>query len=270
MASRAHTPDILARILACKEKEIEAAKAVVPLAQLQRRMASALPPRDFVGAIRRLHEQSRPAVIAEIKKASPSRGVLRADFDPATIAASYERHGAACLSVLTDRDFFQGSLGDLEAAREACRLPVLRKDFLLDAYQLYEARAHGADCILLIVAALQPRKLRELESLALELGMAVLVEVHDGNELDEALRLATPLIGINNRDLRTFQTDLETTFALLERIPKERLVVTESGILVPADVAAMRARGVYAFLVGEAFLRASDPGAELARLFAER
>jgi indole-3-glycerol phosphate synthase len=265
--AEARPPDILTRILRVKAQEIAAAKAAVPLSALQQRVAAAPSTRDFVGALRGAQALGKPAVIAEIKKASPSRGVLRPSFDPAAIAGSYERHGATCLSVLTDRDFFQGSLQDLEAARTACSLPLLRKDFVIDPYQVYEARLHGADCVLLIAAALTAERMGELEQLAHALGMAVLVEVHDADELDLALRLSTPLIGINNRDLRTFHTSLETTFSLLERIPPDRLPVTESGILQPAHVAAMRARGVHAFLVGEAFMRADDPGVELARLF---
>jgi indole-3-glycerol phosphate synthase len=206
-------------------------------------------------------------VIAEIKKASPSKGVLREDFRPADIARSYAAHGAACLSVLTDRDFFQGAPDYLVQARAACTLPVLRKDFIVEPYQVYEARAMGADCILLIVAALEPAAMADLERLALDLGMAVLVEAHDGAELEAALVLETPLIGINNRNLRTFEVSLEATLGLLPRIPAGRIVVTESGILAPGDVTRMREKGVNAFLVGEAFMRAPDPGVELARLF---
>ena len=223
------------------------------------------------GALRARIAAGQAAVIAEIKKASPSKGVIRADFRPADIAARYATGGAACLSVLTDRDYFQGAPDDLRAARDACDLPVLRKDFIIDPYQVYEARAMGADCILLIVAALDLARMRELEAIARELGMAVLVESHDAAELERALQLATPLIGVNNRNLRSFETRLDTTLDLLPRIRAtggERLPVTESGILTPADVARMRARGVDAFLVGEAFMRADDPGAELARLFA--
>jgi len=259
--------DILQRILAVKAEEVAAAQAVLPLALLKAQAREAAPARDFAGALRAKIAAGRAAVIAEVKKASPSKGVLREQFDPAAIAASYERHGAACLSVLTDRQFFQGALDDLKAARGACALPVLRKDFMVDSYQVYEARAAGADCILLIVAALEPGRMAELEGIALELGMAVLVEVHDGSELDAALLLRTPLLGINNRNLRTFETTLDTTLGLLGRVPPDRLVITESGILKPEDVQRMRARQVHGFLVGEAFMRAADPGAELRRLF---
>ncbi|MEW5710699.1 MAG: indole-3-glycerol phosphate synthase TrpC [Pseudomonadota bacterium] len=321
--------DILERILAAKAEEVAAARAVLPLEAVRERAQAAPPARDFASALRGRIAAGRPAVIAEIKKASPSKGVLRERFDPEAIARSYARHGAACLSVLTDRAFFQGSPDHLRAARAACELPVLRKDFVIDPYQVFEARAMGADCILLIVAAFrlaagvrQPSSLsplptgegsppasgatlpplswesessdppfppgggagregpscgapgydlarmQALESLAHSLGMAVLAEVHDGEELAAALTLATPLIGINNRNLRTFETRLETTLGLLDRVPPARIVVTESGILTPGDVARLRARGVHAFLVGEAFMRAEDPGAELARLFA--
>jgi indole-3-glycerol phosphate synthase len=218
--------------------------------------------------MRRKLAAGQPAVIAEVKKASPSKGVLRADFDPAAIARSYAANGAACLSVLTDREYFQGAPEYLAQARGASGLPALRKDFVVDAYQVVEARAMDSDAILLIAAALDDAQLREFEALASGLGMAVLVEVHDAAELERALRLATPLIGINNRNLRTFETTLDTTLSLLPRIPGDRIIVTESGILAPADAARMRAAGVSAFLVGEAFMRAPDPGAELARLFA--
>lgn len=261
--------DILERILAVKAEEIARSRQAKPLEALRKEALSASPPRDFVGAIRARIVAGRPAVIAEIKKASPSRGVLREPFDPASIAASYERHGASCLSVLTDRQFFQGTPEHLQQARAASRLPVLRKDFTIDRYQVLEARAGGADCILLIVAVLDDARMRALEETARELGMAVLVEVHDGTELERALRLETPLIGINNRNLRTFETTLETTLGLLARVPDDRIVVTESGILSPADVGTLRAGRVGCFLVGEAFMRAPDPGAELARLFAE-
>lgn len=259
--------DILQRILAVKAQEIGAAQARVSLAQMQVAARAAPLARDFTGALRAKIAAGKPAVIAEVKKASPSKGVLREQFDPAAIAATYERHGAACLSVLTDVQFFQGKLDDLRAARDACALPVLRKDFMMDPYQVYEARAAGADCILLIVAALEPGCMRELEAIAHELGMAVLVEVHDGAELEAALALETPLIGVNNRNLHTFETTLETTLGLLAKIPAERLVITESGILKADDVTKMRAHAVHGFLVGEAFMRAADPGAELERLF---
>jgi len=266
--------DVLQRILAVKAEEIEAARARVPLAALRREAeaagrgddrARAL--RGFEAALRAKIAAHGPAVIAEVKKASPSKGVLRADFDPAAIAASYERGGAACLSVLTDVRFFQGAPEYLQAARAACALPALRKDFLIDEYQVYEARAWGADCVLLIVAALDDARLAALEACALDLGMDVLVEVHDAAELDRALRLRTPLLGINNRDLRTFDVSLDTTLSQLHRIPPDRLVVTESGILSQADVGRMREAGVGAFLVGEAFMRAPDPGTALAAMF---
>jgi len=260
--------DILARILATKADEIAAAKRVLPMREISAAARAQSPPRDFEGALRAKIAAGRAAVIAEIKKASPSRGVLRAEFDPPAIAASFEAGGAACLSVLTDRVYFQGDAGHLIAARAACGLPALRKDFIVDEYQVMEARGMGADAILLIVAALADARLAALEACARELGMAVLTEVHDRAELDRALRLATPLVGINNRNLHTFDVSLATTLDLLPRIPAGKLIVTESGILAPADVAAMRARGVDAFLVGEAFMRASDPGAALAALFA--
>ena len=259
--------DILKRILAHKAEEIAVAKRERPLAKLRAAAYAAAPARDFVGALRGRIARGAAAVIAEIKKASRSKGLLRADFDPAAIAASYAAHGAACLSVLTDREFFQGAPQYLAAARAACALPALRKDFMLEPYQVYEARALGADCILLIAAALDVARMQELEGLAQELGMAVLVEVHDAAELAAALALATPLIGINNRNLRTFETRLATTLDLLPRIPSSRLVVTESGILARADVELMRAHGVHAFLAGEAFMRAADPGEELEDMF---
>ncbi|MCA1978481.1 MAG: indole-3-glycerol phosphate synthase TrpC [Thiobacillus sp.] len=260
--------DILDKILATKKSEVAEARTDVPLAEMRARAEAAAKPRDFVGALRAKLAAGQPAVIAEIKKASPSKGVIRPDFRPAEIATSYERGGAACLSVLTDVEYFQGSPGYLMQARAACALPVLRKDFMIDPYQVYEARAMGADCILLIVAALELKAMQDLEALALELGMAVLVESHDAAELDAALTLKTPLQGINNRNLRTFEVSLDTTLDLLPKIGPERIVVTESGILAPADVARMRESGVNAFLVGEAFMRADDPGTELARLFA--
>lgn len=259
--------DILEKILATKRAEIAAAKQVEPLEVVRAAVEWAPPARDFIGALRAKAAAGQPAVIAEIKKASPSKGVIRPDFHPGAIAASYEKGGAACLSVLTDRDYFQGAPEYLKEARDACTLPVLRKDFMIDPYQVYEARAMGADCILLIVAALDLPRMQELEALAHALGMAVLVESHDGHELETALQLATPLMGINNRNLRTFETRLETTIDLLEYIPRERIVVTESGILTPAAVSLMRAHEVETFLVGEAFMKAEDPGAELARLF---
>ena len=271
--------DILNKILATKREEIAASQSQAPLAELVARAKDQPPPRDFVGAIQSRIAGGRPAVIAEIKKASPSKGVLREDFRPAEIAASYERGGAACLSVLTDEQYFQGSAEYLKQARAACSLPVLRKDFMIDPYQVYEARAMGADCILLIVAAFGSlalpargaagdRAMRELEVLANELGMAVLVESHDAAELDAALRLQTPLQGINNRNLHSFEVGLNTTLDLLPKIGSDRIVISESGILDPGDVALMLANNVYGFLVGEAFMRAPDPGAELARLFA--
>lgn len=267
-AALATMSDILNKILAVKAQEVAAAKAAKPLAALRAEAEQAAPARDFVGAIRAKIAAGQPAVIAEIKKASPSKGVLRADFQPAQIAASYAQHGAACLSVLTDEQFFQGSTAYLQQARAACTLPVLRKDFMVDTYQIYQARAMGADAILLIAAALSLAEMQEFEALAHSLGMAVLVEVHDGAELDVALQLTTPLIGVNNRNLRTFEVSLQNTIALLARIPPERIVVTESGILKPEDVALMRGHDVHAFLVGEAFMRAEEPGVELARLFA--
>ena len=259
--------DILEKILARKREEVAARSAAVPLAALQAQLSGAAEPRDFIGALEDRIAAGQPAVIAEIKKASPSKGELRAQFDPASIARSYEAAGAACLSVLTDRRFFQGSPGDLPAAREATGLPALRKDFLIDEYQVYEARAMGADCVLLIAAALAAPKLRALEALAHELGMAVLIEVHDADELAVALTARSPLIGVNNRNLKTFAVSLDTTLGLLPSIPSDRLVVTESGILGREDVRLMRAHGVHAFLVGEAFMRAADPGMALTALF---
>ncbi|HTP96216.1 MAG TPA: indole-3-glycerol phosphate synthase TrpC [Burkholderiales bacterium] len=259
--------DVLDRILAVKREEIAAGVAAKPLERQRAEAESAPPARDFVGAIRARLARGGAAVISEIKKASPSKGLLRADFDPAAIAASYAEHGAACLSVLTDVRFFQGSAAHLAAARGACALPALRKDFVLDPYQVYESRALGADCILLIAAALDSARMRELERVARALGMAVLVEVHEASELDRALELETPLIGVNNRDLRTFETRLETTLRLRARIPPDRIVVTESGIHARDDVRRMRDNGIDCFLVGEAFMRAADPGAALRELF---
>jgi len=259
--------DILQRILARKVEEIRERSAQIGLAELSARVADLPPTRGFAAALEAKVEAGSPAVIAEVKKASPSKGVIRADFDPAAIARSYAAGGAACLSVLTDADFFQGSEAYLQQARAACDLPVLRKDFTIDPYQVYEARAIGADCILLIVAALGDASLLELALLAAELDLDVLVEVHDEDQLERALEIPAPLIGVNNRNLRTFETSLDTTLRLQGRIDDGRLLVTESGIHTPADVARMRAAGVGAFLVGEAFMRAADPGAELARLF---
>jgi len=259
--------DILQKILAVKAQEIAAAKAKKPLAEIRAEAESTAPSRDFVGSLRAKINSGLPAVIAEIKKASPSQGVLRKKFIPAEIARSYAEHGAAGLSVLTDREFFQGDGDYLKQARAACALPVLRKDFTLEAYQVYEARAMGADCILLIVAALDLPRMRELETLAHSLKMAVLVEIHDAKELELALHLKTPLIGINNRNLRTFETRLDTTLQLIKLVPGERVVVTESGILKPQDVQLLRENGIQCFLVGEAFMRAQDPGLEMARLF---
>ncbi len=265
--------DVLQRIIAVKHEEIAAARSERDLASLRHdaeRSAAdhgAIRPRGFGRALRARIAAGHAAVIAEVKKASPSKGVLREHFDPQAIAASYEDGGAACLSVLTDRQFFQGAPEYLTLARVACELPVLRKDFMIDPYQVYEARLMGADCILLIVAALDDARMHELEACALELGMDVLVEVHDGGELERALRLKTPLLGINNRNLRTFEVSLQTTLDLLPRVPADRLVVTESGILSREDVLHMRAAGVDAFLVGEAFMRAEDPGRALKELF---
>ncbi|MDY0056685.1 MAG: indole-3-glycerol phosphate synthase TrpC [Methyloversatilis sp.] len=273
--------DILQKILATKREEIAAGRAADTIDALRARADAQPPARDFVAALKTRVAAKKPAVIAEVKKASPSKGVLRADFRPADIARSYEAGGAACLSVLTDRQYFQGSPDYLVEARAACSLPVLRKDFIIDPYQVVEARAMGADCILLIVAAFLPPSgeadaaqqaravddMRALEALATGLGMAVLVESHDAGELDLALQLDTPLMGINNRSLRTFEVSLDFTLSQLDRIPADRVVITESGILATEHVATMRARDVHAFLVGEAFMRAADPGAELARLF---
>ena len=260
--------DILKKILAVKVREVAEAQAIEPLAAMRAAAEQAAPVRDFTGAIRGKISTGQAAVIAEIKKASPSKGVLRADFRPAEIAASYARHGAACLSVLTDAQFFQGSAEYLQQARAACTLPVLRKDFIVDEYQIYQARAMGADAILLIAAALDVKQMQAFETLAHSLGMAVLVEVHDGEELEAALQLNTPLIGVNNRNLRSFEVSLQTTLDLLPRIPDDRIVVTESGILKAEDVKLMRGHQVHAFLVGEAFMRARDPGVELAEVFA--
>ena len=260
--------DILNKILATKVIEVAVAKAKKPLEQLREEAYAQPDPRDFVGNIVKKLDANKAAVIAEIKKASPSKGVIRADFNPAKIARSYELSGAACLSVLTDVEYFQGSAEYLKQARAACKLPVLRKDFMIDPYQIVEARAMGADCILLIVAALELKQMQTLEEVAHDLGMAVLVEVHDGDELELALQLETPLIGINNRNLRTFDVTLQTTLDLLEKCPDDRLVVTESGIFTAEDVALMRGNNVHTFLVGEAFMRQDDPGTELRKVFA--
>ncbi|MDG2526044.1 indole-3-glycerol phosphate synthase TrpC [Stenotrophomonas sp. HITSZ_GD] len=259
--------DILNTILARKAEEIAERSARVPLAEVVARAADASPVRGFADALQAAIAQGEPAVIAEVKKASPSKGVIRPDFRPADIAVSYEFGGASCLSVLTDVDFFQGADDYLRQAREACTLPVLRKDFTIDPYQVYEARALGADCILLIVAALEDAQLAELSGLALQLGMDVLVEVHDIDELERAIQVPVPLVGINNRNLRTFEVSLETTLSMRAAVPRDRLLVTESGILAPADVAKMRGEGVNAFLVGEAFMRAEEPGDALRELF---
>ena len=259
--------DILQRIVEVKREEIAAARPRRSLGDLQELARGQDAPRGFAAAMRAKVARGDAAVIAEIKKASPSKGVLRAQFDPAAIAVSYAAHGAACLSVLTDVQFFQGHADYLQSARAACALPAIRKDFLIDPYQVVEARAMGADCVLLIAACLGDGQMGELEAAALELGMDVLVEVHDGAELTRALRLRTPLLGINNRNLRTFEVTLDTTLGMLADVPSDRLLVTESGILAQPDVAKMRAAGVHAFLVGEAFMRAPDPGVALEALF---
>lgn len=264
------TADILQRILTRKAEEISERSQRVNARDLQRQIAELPPPRPFRQRLVQALARGEPAIIAEIKRASPSKGLLRDPFHPADIARSYAAAGASALSVLTDRDFFQGSEAYLQEARAACALPALRKDFIIDPYQVFEARAIGADCILLIVAALDDPALRALARLAAELGMDVLVEVHDAPELERALALDAPLIGVNNRNLRTFETRLETTLDLLGHIPPDRTVVTESGIHAPADVALLRRQGVHAFLIGEAFMRAADPGAKLAELFGTR
>ena len=259
--------DILSKIVAVKREEVLEAKRQKPLAAVRMDAESRLQTRDFVGAIRRKIDAGHPAVIAEVKKASPSKGVLRADFIPADIAQSYAEFGAACLSVLTDRQFFQGQPEYLKQARASCALPVLRKDFMVDPYQVYESRVMGADAILLIAACLDDAQMAEMEALAFSLDMAVLVEVHDGDELDRALRLKTPLIGINNRNLKTFEVSLKTTLSLMARVPESRVLVTESGIATSADVQRLRAAGIQAFLIGEAFMRAEEPGAALSEMF---
>ncbi|HHJ14143.1 MAG TPA: indole-3-glycerol phosphate synthase TrpC [Gammaproteobacteria bacterium] len=262
------TPDILRKILDRKTEEVAGRCVALPQAELEARVRDAGPVRGFLDHLRRRIEAGRAAVIAEIKRASPSKGVLREDFRPADIARQYEAGGAACLSVLTDVDFFQGADAYLQQARAACRLPVLRKDFIIDPYQVWEARALGADCVLLIVAALDDAMLAQLLALAGELGMDALVEVHDAEEMARALALPAPLVGVNNRDLRSFDTRLETTLELAREFPADRLLVTESGIHTAQDVARMRGNGIHAFLVGEAFMRAPDPGARLQDLFA--
>jgi len=259
--------DILDQIMAVKRQEVATAQQRKPLAVMREDAESRVLTRDFVGAMRSKIAAGQAAVIAEIKKASPSKGVLRADFIPADIAQSYAEHGAACLSVLTDHQFFQGSTDYLKQARASCDLPVLRKDFIIDAYQVYEARAMGADCILLIAACLDDAQMKSFEALAMSLDMAVLVEVHDRAELDRALKLKTPLLGINNRNLKTFEVSLDTTLSLIKEVPADRLLVTESGISTVADVQLLRRAGVHAYLVGEAFMRADDPGVALAHLF---
>jgi indole-3-glycerol phosphate synthase len=261
------TPDILKRIVARKAEEVADAKRIRPAAELAVIMAETEAPRGFAEALAARMRAGLPAVIAEIKRASPSKGLLREDFRPAEIALSYAEAGAACLSVLTDRDFFQGDTRDLVDAHAACALPVIRKDFIIDSYQVQEARALGADCILLIAACLDDAELRDFTEAAHGLGMDVLLEVHDAAELERALRLPVRLVGINNRDLRSFEVRLQTTLDLLPRLPSDRLLVTESGIHTPADVERMRAHGVHGFLVGESFMRAPDPGAKLAELF---
>ena len=261
--------DILNRIVAVKHEEVAAARKKKSLEAMREDALSRVLTRDFEGALRARIAAGQAAVIAEVKKASPSKGVLRQDFIPADIAQAYAEHGAACLSVLTDRQFFQGQPDYLKQARASCDLPVLRKDFMIDAYQIYESRAMGADCILLIAACLADAQMAELEAIARSLDMAVLVEVHDGAELERALKLKTPLLGVNNRNLRSFEVSLDTTLGLLPQVPAGKLLVTESGILERADVQRMRAAGVHAFLVGEAFMRAADPGVALATLFGD-
>lgn len=259
--------DILNQIVAVKRQEVQAGLVRRSMAAIRADAESRVLTRDFVGGMRAKIDAGQPAVIAEIKKASPSKGVIRQDFIPADIAQSYAEHGAACLSVLTDRQFFQGQVDYLKQARASCPLPVLRKDFIVDAWQVYESRVMGADCILLIAACLDDAQMAEFESIARALDMAVLVEVHDRDELQRALRLKTPLVGINNRNLRTFEVSLDVTLGMLADVPSDRLIVTESGILQTDDVLRMRAAGVHAFLVGEAFMRAADPGHALASLF---
>ena len=259
--------DILSQIVTVKREEVTATQRQKPLAAVRMDAESRLQTRDFVGAMRRKIAAGHCAVIAEVKKASPSKGVLRADFIPADIAQSYAQFGAACLSVLTDRQFFQGQPDFLKQARASCALPVLRKDFMIDPYQVYESRVMGADCILLIAACLDDAQMADMEALALSLDMAVLVEVHDGVELERALKLKTPLIGINNRNLKTFEVSLDTTLSLMARVPENRILVTESGVTTSADVQRLRAAGIQSFLVGEVFMRAEEPGVALNELF---
>ena len=259
--------DILEKIVEVKHQEVQAARKRKSLEAVRADAEARVLTRDFVGALRSKMAAGQAAVIAEVKKASPSKGVLRPDFIPADIAQSYAEHGAACLSVLTDQSFFQGCADYLKQARASCDLPVLRKDFMVDAYQIYESRAMGADCILLIAACLDDAQMRDLEAIALSLNMAVLIEVHDGAELDRALALRSPLLGINNRNLKTFEVSLDTTLGLQARVPADRLLVTESGITSAADVQRMRQAGINAFLVGEAFIRADEPGLALEQLF---
>lgn len=262
-----NTPDILKTIVKTKQQELKQRQAHTSINTLAEQLTTASPVRPFMAALQDNITQQKPAVIAEIKKASPSKGVIREDFDPAAIARSYEQYGACCLSVLTDKDYFQGSEAYLQAARAACDLPVLRKDFTIDPYQVYEARSIGADCILLIVAILSDSQLSELLSLSTELGMSTLIEVHDEAELDRALALDIGMIGINNRNLRTFDTSLDTTLTLMHKVPADRFIVTESGIHTPEHVTLMREHNIHAFLVGEAFMRAEQPGHELNKLF---
>jgi indole-3-glycerol phosphate synthase len=259
--------DILEKIISVKRREIEESRSVVSFSELEKQCSSLPPTRDFVHALRSRVEKSEPAVIAEIKKASPSKGVIRKDFDPVAIGRSYEQSGAACLSVLTDREFFQGAPEYLTAVKAETTIPVIRKDFIIDPYQVYEARAMGADCILLIVAALDVAEMRELERVAQKMGLAVLVEVHSQEELEHALELDTPLIGINNRNLRTFETDIRTSLSVAKRIPSNRIAITESGINTREDVALMIEHSIYAFLVGESMMRQPDPGVALRGLF---
>lgn len=261
--------DILNKIVDVKRQEVAEAIRRKPLAVMREDAESRVLTRDFVAAIRAKQQAGKAAVIAEVKKASPSKGLLRPDFIPADIAQSYAEYGAACLSVLTDRQFFQGEIDYLKQARASCSLPVLRKDFMIDAYQIYESRVMGADCILLIAACLDDQQMKDMEALAMSMDMAVLVEVHDQAELDRALKLKTPLVGINNRNLKTFEVSLDTTVTLANKVPVDRIVVTESGIATPADVQRMRDAKVSAFLVGEAFMRAREPGEALAALFGQ-